>query len=510
MLIEPKIIRPLILDIFKHRYFVALSFLVISVSAAVGGLYWPKIYTSHATVFFEQKNILGPLMEGAAVQTGVQDQARIAQEIIFSRKIMQEILLGQGVLDESSTPKQVDDAIDNLKSRTRVSMSSPSLIAIDYRDHDAQRAFWTTKTLSEVFIRESTEAKVEESRAAFDFINNQVKEYEQKLQQSEERLKDFRADNEAIAPGAEQQARQRVQDLSGQIAGIEQELREAVIREQSLREQLTGEDKTAEKAAATSSIQVRISALREQLDQLRLTYHDTYPDIVQLREQIAELEAQKSTETGEGGVIVVTDAGGSSSVVLQQLQQNYYDTKILIATLESRLTRTREQLTAENSLLRQIPEAEARLKETSREYDVNQMIYNDLLRRREIARVSMNVDREKQGLTFKIHEPAFLPNTPGGPRMYQIALAGMLFGVGFPITFLGFVQRVDGKLRHSSQIPEDLDVPFFVTVPEMLKPSEVTRRKVSFFCRWVLHVYNSRYCYWDLLSQVVWKDIRWE
>ena len=63
---------------------------------------------------------------------------------------------------------------------------------------------------------------------------------------------------------------------------------------------------------------------------------------------------------------------------------------------------------------RRIAASESALAELTRDYEVNRDIYQDLLKRRENARVSMNLDRASRGLTFRIQDPATMPLRPTG------------------------------------------------------------------------------------------------
>ena len=80
-------------DASRRRWLVLLVFAIFSFVALYVGLHFPKIFRSSVTVFVEEQNILGPLMEGAAVQSGLTiDRARIAKEIIFGRSFLSGIV----------------------------------------------------------------------------------------------------------------------------------------------------------------------------------------------------------------------------------------------------------------------------------------------------------------------------------------------------------------------------------------------------------------------------------
>ena len=74
------------------------------------------------------------------------------------------------------------------------------------------------------------------------------------------------------------------------------------------------------------------------------------------------------------------------------------------AAVASRIA-TAEGLLAQELLRNsRIAASESSLAELTRDYEVNRDLYQDLLKRRENARVSMNLDSEQRGLSFRIQE----------------------------------------------------------------------------------------------------------
>ena len=65
-------------------------------------------------------------------------------------------------------------------------------------------------------------------------------------------------------------------------------------RLESLRNQLSQVRPTIYQGRSQDEFQERISSLQSRLDSLRLQYHDSYPDIIILREQLAELKKQRN------------------------------------------------------------------------------------------------------------------------------------------------------------------------------------------------------------------------
>jgi polysaccharide chain length determinant protein (PEP-CTERM system associated) len=399
--------------------------------------------------------------------------------VIYGRKLMSQILLDVGWLKGNTSPDDHEDMIKMLIGRTNVSNVGRNIIKIEYRDDDAERTYLTTKRFAELFIAESLSAKAGESQAAFEFIDKQVQEYHEKLVASEESLKEFRSSNIDARPGSDADIGTRLNNLQSRIEQAQQELKETEIKKQSLERQLSGEAETASVVSRENQYRARIGELQGQLETLRLSYHDTYPDIVRLRHQIEDLnqaiaEERQRRETARATGRVVLDDTIINNPMYQQLKRDLSQTQVQVDTLNARIGEARYQLQKELERGKRVHGGEATLAELTRDYQVNRDIYQDLLKRRENARVSMNLDRDNQGLTFKIQEPATLPLQPSGLRFWHFVVGGFVFGVLLPIAGLYALIQFDPRVRVVALVSHRYKLPLLASVPHLWLPENVS------------------------------------
>lgn len=477
-------VRFVLIETVRHRFFVAISFVLLTCAALYVGINWPNVYTSSTSIYVEEQNIMGPLMQGAAVQTEVIDRSRIAREIIYGRKLLLKVLAETGLDTNTKNPVELERMMEGIRQRTTVT-GRPNLITIEYQDSDPERAYAITKHLADFFIAESLADKARESEAAFEFIDNQAQAYKEKLLQSEDELEQFRAENEEARPGIVNEIGQRNAALATQLDQISQELNEARIRRASLERQLSGEAEMATNFSRAEQYNTRIAELQSQLDTLRLSYHETYPDIVHLKAQIADLrgaiakEAGRQGENGRGRSGVIVDERVLANPVYQELQRTLYQTNTLIQTLVSRHENTKQALGEQIALGKRVQEFEARLAELTRDYEVNQEVYADLTRRRESARVSMNLDQAQKGLTMRVDEPPYMPHRPSGLQFIHFAIGGPILGLLLSIGIVVVVRKLDPRVRSEERIAEELGLPVLGVLPRMLVPVEARREAMS-------------------------------
>lgn len=476
-LLPEHLVRIFFNEAFYYRKAVVAIFIAISLIATVGGLLWPKRYSAYTTILVDQRNIIQPLMQGAAVATETTDRTRLAREVIFGRKIMDQILSDAGWLKQLPTPEEQEKIIRQLIRQTSIVNVGQNLIRIEYKDEDPERAHITAKRYAELFIADSIKLKTAESHAAFEFIDKQVSEYHAKLTKAEEALKEFRSANLDAQPGLEADVSTRLNTLQTRIEDASRELREAEIRKTSLEQQLSGEAETVAAISRESQYRARIGELQSQLDHLRLSYHETYPDIVRIRHQIDDLkqaiaaEQQRREQAKSTGQTVI-DETVASNPLYQQLRRELSQARVQIATLVARIQQAKQQLQAELERGKRMQGGAATLAELTRDYQVNREIYQDLLKRRENARVSMNLDRDNQGLTFKIQEPAVLPLQPTGLRAWHFVVGGLLLGILAPFGLLYAKLQIDPRLRIPTVIAETYKLPLLGTVPQLWSSTE--------------------------------------
>jgi polysaccharide chain length determinant protein (PEP-CTERM system associated) len=486
-----QVFRSLAHDVIQYKTVVVVLFVLINLAAVAVGLAWPKTYTSSSTIFVEEKNIIQPLMQGTAVATDVRDRAGVAKELLFGRKNLERVLDRAGWFDKNPTDIEKDRMMEQVKARTRILNVGRNLIKIEYRDSDAERAFKTTEKFAEIFVQESVGTQTSESQAAFDFIDSQVKLYQEKLTTAEQKLKEFRSETVDARPGTEEEVQGRINAFQNTIENTTLAIKEALVKKESIEKQLSGEAEITGSLSREGQYSTRIADLQSQLDTLHLSYHDTYPDIIRIKHQIEDLKEMVAAEQHQRDIArqnakstgkLYIDDSVRANPMYQQLRRDLYESNTNIATLNARLAESKELLNKELVRARRIHSGEAELAELTRDYTVNRDIYQDLLRRRENARVSRNMDVDKQGLTLKVNEPAYLPLQPSGLRFLHFMVAGTVFSIAGPLALFFGVQKLDPRIKLPVLISEKMNLPLMVVVPHLTAPVERTAAAVSL--RW--------------------------
>lgn len=450
----------------------AVLFTSIAIAALLVGMALPKRYSASTSILVEQSNIIAPLMEGRAVPTGVANRAAIAKQVAFSRKVMTSVLEAGGWLAKDPDPIERDRLIERIGDRTRISNPRENLIQITYYDVDPRRAYTVTTKLAEMVISESLATKERESRDAFEFIDSQVQKYHANLSDAEAKLEQYRRANPDARPGTDTDVNTRIGELRRQIEKSQMELIDLRSQEAALQSQLSGESEISLVQTRAGQLRARLAELQTERETLLLTYTERHPDVVRVQHQIGDLldelkQADSAGSDGErSGDARALDSGPA---VYNPL---YGELRSKLANVRSRRAATESLLAAGQTMLAQeiersgrIAASESTLAELTRDYEVNRDLYQDLLKRRENARVSMNLDAERRGLSFRIQEPASVPLRPSGLRLMHVAGAGLLLAVLAPVGLLFGMIRLDPRVRIAERIEREASLPVLGSIP---------------------------------------------
>jgi predicted transcriptional regulator len=161
------------------------------------------------------------------------------------------------------------------------------------------------------------------------------------------------------------------------------------------------------------------------------------------------------------------DKGVFINPLYEELRRELSATKTTIDTLRVRIAQIEQRLKHELERGRRIHVSELILAELTRDYEVNRDIYQQLLKRRENARVSMSLDQEEQGLNLRIQERAVVPVQPSGPRFLHFAAISLVLGILVPVGLIYLKVMYDPRICFKSTISEKLSLPVLAVIPHL-------------------------------------------
>ncbi|HEY1148714.1 MAG TPA: XrtA system polysaccharide chain length determinant [Pseudoduganella sp.] len=422
----------------KYRWYAVIITWVVAIIGWIVVYQLPNDYQASARVYVDTQSILKPLMSGMTTMPNVEQQVMFMRRTLISRPNVERVLRMVDLDIKARTPKEHEKQVDELMSQIRMSGTErDDIYTIAYNNANPKLGKDVVQSLLTIFVEGSFGGKKQDSEKAVQFIDDQIKMYEERLAAGENALKEFKIRNIGMLPRGGADYSGTYGELADKLNAAQLELAEAEQSRNAIKRQITGEDMApiggkSEALPANPEIDARISSIEKQLDALRMQYTEEHPDIVASKRLIAQLEERKREEAKKQ--VRSSDPGAGYSPMLQQLNVALSAEEARVAALKIRVAEYQSRLGRLRSMSTAAPEVEAQLSQLNRDYLINKENYEKLVQRRESAKLSGDLSSATDMMSFRVVDPPTAPVTPIGPnrvRLYSLVFGGaLLAGLG--------------------------------------------------------------------------------
>lgn len=480
--------------VWPYRWAALALAMVISLSGWIYVFYIPNIYQVQAKIFVDTQSMLKPLLKGLAIDTNaLVNTANLMKRTLLTRPNLEEVARKADLDLATKTDREFEILVDSLAKRiTLTGTSRDNIYEISFEDSDIQRAKRVVDELLNRFLETALGSSRKDTAVTQKFLDEQIQEYEKRLVEAEDRLKQFKQRNVGHMPGEGSGYFQALEQARERLKQAKLELQEAQNRGSTLRRQLEGEEPvlglmgdTAGYAAGQSSqYDGRIAKLEEQLDQLRLHYTDKHPDVVGLQTQLEELKQRRDDELAE---LAATEGPvGSTGPVDPELNPVYQQINLAMAQADAEVSALQARVDAFSKDVENLehavdtmPEIEAELKRLDRDYGLNKQQYEELLRRRESARLSEEADEQADDIKLKVIEPPRIPLAPIGPNRIQLLGMVLAASLGAGGALAVFLSQMNPRFYSSEELKEITQLPVLGAVSLVFSRQQRTERRME-------------------------------
>jgi len=454
----------------------------------------PDVYRAETRVYIDAESMIKRVVGDLAISGNMMNEINILTRAMLSQPNLEKTARATGLDLAATTPEQHEQLIADLGRRINLQKEGgENIFRITFQDSDRSRAEGVVRTLLDNFFEDAHGEQRNDSGAAVAFIDQQIAEYERRLNEAEERRATFKRENIGLMPGETGDYYTRLQRSMQTLAETRAELRLATERRTEYQRQLEGEEPafgivTAQGAGDGQSFggnDALIAQYEGQVSSLLLKYTENHPDVVALRETIARLKAQQPApgSRAPAGATRITSAPLEANPVYQRMRMGLSETEVEISTLTSKVAAEDAQVKELQRLVNTIPEIERQLTAMNRDYDVTREQYEILLKRRESLHITGEVQQTGDQLQFRIIEPPRASVTPVGPDrpLFLTAVVVVALGAGAVLAFL--LQQLNPVFANRRDLRELTGLPVLGTISYALSAKDraaSTRRKLVF------------------------------
>ena len=496
---------------WKYRWPAVLVAWVVAAAGVAVVFTIPDQYEARARIYVDTQSILKPLMSGLAVQPNVQQQVSMLSRTLISRPNIEKLIRMADLDLGARTKAQQEQLVTDLMKDLRISRAGreSDLYVLSYRHSDRDKAQRVIQSLVSIFVESSLGATRRDSASAMAFLDEQIKQYAQRLDEAELKLKEFRMrniDRQLVAGGPDSLS--RVNDLAAQLDQARLQLREAENARDAAKQQLEAAKSGAGRSSsglvkrrdplatvATPELDSRIDATKRNLDALLLRYTEQHPDVVAARRLIRDLEDQKAreiarlreeAEAAAAAVAAASEPGSpgiGGSPFEQQLNQMVASAEVQVATLRTRVSEIAARHATAVQQLRTSPAVEAELAQLNRDYAIHKKNYDDLVARRETA--VMSGELETAGVAeFRLIDPPRVDPKPVAPNRLLLLPLALVAGLGAGL-FLAFAASQLRPVFHDAhELRTKTQLPLIGIVSAVVSDASRRRQKMALVRFW--------------------------
>jgi polysaccharide chain length determinant protein (PEP-CTERM system associated) len=480
--------------LIHHRWFTLISAILICIGGWTTVQFIPDKYQSETRVYIDTETALKSLLTGIAVDNNVlENAASVIERTLLARpnleRLINETDLKLKIVD--TDPLQVEKLLGQLASDTKITSvslggrnESRNIYRITYSHTDPKLAKDVVDALLNMFVETILGTSRKDTFSAQQFLDEQIKLYDQKQVEAEENLKQFKQKYAGIMPEADSSIYSSVKMLDAQIQETVLGLREAESRSQSLQGQIDtllnkSSDADAVSGMSTDPLDTRIKGLESRLDELLLQFTEQHPDVVSTRRVLEQLkkqrQEQKDSDKDTGNVssdMLGSTLYGELNVLLGQAQAE-------ISALRARLSEYQKRREEMNEVIQTLPTIEAQLASLNRDYEVTRELYQNLVMRRESSQLTYKAEQTGEDLQFRILEPPLVPVSPASPNRILletvVLIASIAIGIGLAIVY----EQIRPTFYTKRQLNNLVDLPVVGFVSMYMTDREIRRRRIG-------------------------------
>jgi polysaccharide chain length determinant protein (PEP-CTERM system associated) len=466
----------------------------------------PDRYEASARVYADSRTVLQKVVDGIAIDQDFDSELQMVREALLSRPQV-EAVAHKTKLDATVTDAAgMDRLITNLQEGISVVGTSSGdrgvrrganekrdiVYTISYQHTDRAKSVDVVRTLLDSFVEGTLSGNRAGANEAQSFLTREIADLEKRLAESEERLAEFKKRNVGMLP--EEGARgDYFSRLSTEQAGLQRartDLAIAMSRREELQRQLNSarqyvpgtSNMSTGGAGAGSDLTARRLQSEAELQELLLRFTDKHPEVVALRESIAELkqrEAEEMATLQRGGSGTGAIRSLSVNPVYQSIQTQLAQSEVDIAALRGAVGQHEKEIARLNTFVDSAPEVEQEYSRLNRDYDVVKAQYESLVKRLEQAKVS-DAAAQSGIVRFEVIEPPHATLTPVWPKRGLLTVAVLLAGLALGAAIALVPQFLRPTFDNTRSLTELTGLPVLGSVSLLPKPGEplMLRREV--------------------------------
>jgi uncharacterized protein involved in exopolysaccharide biosynthesis len=222
----------------------------------------------------------------------------------------------------------------------------------------------------------------------------------------------------------------------------------------------------------------RLDKLKRDMVELRTRFSDKYPDVIQVKAEIAALEKQLAESKREEKAGAKPVAAPSSPYVLR-LREALSEVEAEGKVLKGEEKNLRGAIAVYQSRVENVPRREQEFKEFSRDYESTKDLYQSLHQRYDEAQLAESMEQRQKGEQFRVIDPAVPPKEPLTQRG-RLILNSLMLSLALAGGAVVLAELIDTSFHGVDELRSFSVVPVLVSIPSIVTEADARRRQWRF------------------------------
>lgn len=433
----------------------------------------PKEYTSQTLVLVAKPAVPEDYVKPVVTEDLTQRLASMKEQIL-SRTRLEPVIEKFNLYANDRAKLHKDDLIDRLRKAVVISpleamagtQGSLPGFSVNVSFNNPQLAQQICTEITSMFMEQNDRSMEQQASRTTSFIGQQLEDAKTKLDEQDAKLARFKRQYIGLLPEETQSNLSLMTTLNAELDANSQALARAQ-QDKAMNETLLSQQeanwKTSQAEQSPETLEEQLRNRQEQLTVLQSRYTAEHPDVVKLKNEIADLKT-KIDETP-----AAADSPNKHKATeppqVQQLRARIQQDELNYAELQKRQAKIQDSIRLVESHIQASPMVELQLKELTRNYQSALDFYNELLKKGENSAMAMDLVHQQQGEQFRVLDPPSLPASPSFPKMLNFAGGGFAGGAVIALVTLYLLMAMDETLHTEREVETYLKLPVLGSLP---------------------------------------------
>jgi polysaccharide chain length determinant protein (PEP-CTERM system associated) len=483
---------------WKRKWLIILPAIAIAAAVSWVVLQLPDLYES-STLIVVKPSTLPNSVVPTITEDSLTRQINSIAQVVTSRSSLEPLIEKYDLYKaERQRGEPMELLVDYMRTSIKVEVNTSrnditNGFNINYRGRNAKTTQAVTAELASKYIDVQTQNTINSTSSAKQFIDQQVNQTKEELDNVDRQRLDFMQKNVGNLPS-------EAASLVGQLSGLRdqqkayisevgrlQDRRSAVASQlalvkkssEQLKEDIAENATDPKTTLAWAQLVSRKADLQSQLTRMLTELRPKHPDVLAkqaevdsvnqaMDQMIAEWKQrirEKQDKLRDRPDLTV----GSLESEMQLIDGEVKRQQTMLADLDRQVGLVMDRIN-------NVPGAEVTLGALDRDYQTKKSQYDALLMQAQKIGLSADATSQQQGEGIQVVDPANLPARPVAPKRFMLIACGIAFGlaVGSMLAGLCEVPRLL-TIQTSEDAAHYTSLPVLMTVPELLTAAQARR-----------------------------------